>query len=159
MTWLRLDQANGPQCPDCGCRDTELLIGTAVGTWFGGCQLSRPPTPIPPEHATQGAALCGHCGRRFAVRLVDGPVDPQSADVLYSDEEPIVDEAVEIAEDLVAAKKVPMVRMRCPSCQSIRVRVQSTKKPEPPSTRTWRNHVCLDCEYTFQSFEETVLGE
>jgi hypothetical protein len=155
MTYVKLDKADGPKCPHCGCRDSEILKGSAAGSWFGGRQISRP-MEIPPEFATQGTAVCGHCGRRFTVHR---DVEPEAADALYADEEPVVDEPAEIAEDLDAAKKVPMpAKLQCPSCKSFDVIVRSTKRAKPPSTRTWRNHFCRQCNFTFQSYEETDSG-
>lgn len=154
MTYVTLDKADGPECPHCGCLATEILKNTPAGTWFGGRQLSRPEVPIPPEQACQGTAVCSHCRKRFAVRVVEQPVEPEVADVLYGDEEPIIDTAAEIADDLVAAKSVPYpLRLRCPSCGSRRVPVSSTRQPEPPSTLVRRYHKCLACKYTFTSRE------
>lgn len=157
MTYVTLDKADGPKCPQCGCRDTEHIPGTFAGSWFGGRPVKgrgQPPV-VPAEYASMGSAICGNCGTKFPTKLVDFPVEPTVADVLYSNPAPVVDEAAEIADDLVA-KKVPFLRLRCPQCKSADVIVRSTKKAVPPATRTWRNHFCRACEYTFQSYEETV---
>lgn len=156
MTYVTLDKADGPECPHCGCRDTEHIPGTYAGSWFGGRQLKGRGSPplVPAEYASMGSAICKACGTKFPTKLVDMPVVPEAADVVYTDEEPVVDEASEIAEDLVAAKKVPLPRLLCPQCKSPDVIVRSTKRAKPPATRTWRNHFCRQCEYTFQSFEE-----
>lgn len=167
MTYVTLDKADGPECPSCGCRDTEHVPGTFAGSWFGGRAVKGrgQPMVVPAEYASMGTAICGSCGTKFATKLVDFPVEPEPAivPVDFDDDGPFIEPITDkLLDDVLgvtdAAKKVQLPpRLRCPQCNSLDIIVRSTKKAKPPSTRTWRNHFCRACDYTFQSYEETEV--
>ena len=103
-----LDKVDGPDCPGCGCRDTQLL--QKVTDWGDPAERRR----------------CNHCGKKFTARI----------------------ESAELERDN-AKHCVEYPLLTCPYCDSIKTRVQSTRRP-------LRQHTCLDCEEAFQSIERPV---
>ena len=123
MTRIQLDRCRGPECPNCGCRDAELL---------------REPIPDTPQQKTwfgSGLAECNHCRRRFHFKEL--PAQPQPP--------PIEDVSVELEEpaplpDPPRIEKTFMPVVMCDDC-NVQMRITSTKK-------ALRYHRCPQCGNT-----------
>ncbi len=96
MAWLEI--CKGPECPHCGCRDSEILKEPAGGrSWFNS-----------------GRARCRHCGMEFSFQEL--PPEPEPAPIV----EPEQTVPIQIAERTIPAPK-------CPDCGG-EMRVTSTRK-------------------------------
>lgn len=120
---MNLDHCGGPECPRCGCRDTEVLQAPRPDAWF----------------ARAGRARCRHCGRSFIVTadadaaIPAGP-EPEPSAPIESDDPP--------REDGV----VRYVLVRCPECGSSDTAITRTSRPI-------RYHKCRACNHAFKSVE------
>jgi DNA-directed RNA polymerase subunit M/transcription elongation factor TFIIS len=154
MTYARLDLCEGPECPNCGCCDAEILrepvkVEETASRWW----------PI-------GRARCRNCGSEFSfdeirepetrnsnLEIRNKPEMPkpkiqmppplsQQTPPPLEHEEPAIGLPGEEAE-----AGVPYVCVVCPKCKSKKVRVTSSPLPI-------RRHICKDCGYRFKSVEE-----
>ncbi len=120
-----LDQADGPECPYCGCNDTTITQRPPAGEkgvdwWFGF-----------------GQAKCNFCGRSFSVKELPPESEPE---LPPAREEP--------------PSSVPFVSVRCPACKSTNTIVTKSPKPMPEGTIKFRYHKCRACGNKFRSHEK-----
>lgn len=122
--YARLERCEGPECPHCGCNQSEIL---------------REPQPEGETRSWWGSGLarCGHCGATFHFQELSQPTVPAP---VVEHQEPVIETP---AEEPVA---VPYVTVTCPKCGSDQVRVTSTRRPI-------RRHKCRECQHTFKSVE------
>jgi hypothetical protein len=123
------DKADGYDCPECGCTDTEVVIARdPAQEWF-----------------PSGQVHCSACGADFAVKpppmsFPPGTRSPAtSADLPSTAESPVL--------DLASVSYHPV---RCPACRSADVPVYKT------SGRV-RYHACRNpaCKHRFKSVEHS----
>ncbi len=101
MTWERLDPCNGPPCPECGCRDTEIITPPRDNSKIGWYDSGR--------------ARCNHCHTWFHFKEI-----PQSPAIEH--QEPVLDTPP-------VGHAVPYIRVQCPECQSVDAPVTHTQRP------------------------------
>lgn len=153
----QLERSDGPECPRCGCQDTEIMQPRQTSSQRRGknsiwenCILRG--ERVGPENAPPswqgpavwnagGMARCRHCGYYFGFsQLFDSVEDPPQVmppEIEYQDMPPIEpDDGI-----------VRFVCIRCPGCDSKNVRVTS-KRGEI------RYHKCQDCGANFKSKEK-----
>ena len=133
-----LRPAKGPPCPNCGCRDVEIYRAPEAGSW------------------RTGQARCRYCDKVFSFRaeeLEQATTSKEQGDKKMLQHDP----------DRAVVRK----RLRCPRCNSTRVRTHTTNPQKSrgatvPDGRVIRYHWCLDCKktgkpkrlYNFKSIEE-----
>ena len=153
MSYGTLDLCDGPECPRCGCQDTEILAPPRPESevqrdgWFasqrrGQRQSSSQPAvelPQPPsidngngQWDAPGRAVCKHCRKTFFFRQRAEP-------------EPDV-KATEVEVTREPPASVPYFVVTCPACESTDTRVTSTQRPI-------RRHKCRKCGHPFKSVE------
>ncbi len=127
MTRIQLDRCQGPECPNCGCRDAELLRepinGTAAGekSWFGS-----------------GFAECNHCRRRFHFKEVPAEAEPPAIeDTLLEEPEA---ELVTAEPDPPRIKRAIIPEVTCEDCDT-KMKITTVKKHV-------RYHKCPQCGNT-----------
>lgn len=122
--YARLERCEGPECPHCGCNQSEILQqpqpAGETRSWWGS-----------------GLARCGHCRATFHFQEMPAVTTPES---IVEHQEPLIDRLPEVP---VA---VPYVTVCCPQCGSDQTRVTSTRRPI-------RRHKCKACEHRFKSVE------
>lgn len=139
--------ADGPACPQCGCRDSEILrppSATEGESWFRRMQGS-------------GLARCGHCRLVFGFHgKAPATIAPAVADAALGDME---FEAADIAPGEIEpiARDAAYPVRQCPECGSSEIKVTSSgKKPANGSPRI-RYHQCLACSANFKSIDSRNL--
>jgi Zn ribbon nucleic-acid-binding protein len=100
MTVMRIIE--GPECPGCGCRDSQILKMTI---WFNKKR----------EHRE-----CEHCGRRFTVTRSKPPESP--VPLPKPPQQPETPKAVKAG----TVEYRPM-RTKCPNCGSQKTKVASSR--------------------------------
>jgi transcriptional regulator NrdR family protein len=125
-----LERATGPECPRCGCQDTETVRGRSR---WGGPNLER--------------LRCKHClyewrEKKWAKAEPDnGEVEaPSNGDGEHEEREP---------------GAVIYHVLRCPACDSRKTKITSSPKQADPTVPRIRYHECKDCQNTFKSVEKT----
>ena len=152
MSYPSLDLCEGPDCPRCGCQDTEVLDpprprGEIMRDgWFAsgrrprrrqsGAQpavkLPRPPNIGDGEGAAPGRAICKHCGKTFFFRQRPEP-EPEPEAAFKQESRP----PAGVTYHLVS----------CPKCDSTDTRITKTARPI-------RRHKCRACGHPFKSVEK-----
>lgn len=121
---MLLEKCQGPECPRCGCQDSEEVDGR--GRW-GGLVLTR--------------RVCKYCGYLWREKKWGQP-EPSNGDNGESTEaQPPIPDAVIWSV------------IRCPDCKSRDTRVSSSPKPASPDMPRIRRHECKACGNTFKSVE------
>jgi len=147
-----LERCDGPECPRCGCQDSEIL--------------ERPPSPTAASDAMseaqkhygrtswfdRGRARCGFCGLVFHFSELPADLPPaeipppaiQSPPVVETPIPPPVDYQAPVIETPRSGNGAPKLRpIACPDCGSDSVRVTSTRA-------TVRYYSCKACQYRFK---------
>lgn len=130
MTYLRLDRCTGPECPRCGCTDSEIT--------------SEPkPPPINGQQGwwDSGLAYCRACGNEFFFKEVPAPITNGNGHAPSVAVAPI--DAPPEASDPPAGDYALVKKHLCPECKSDQVRVTH-------SLATVRRYQCKECKTRFK---------
>lgn len=142
MSYVRLEAANGPECPHCGCRDARIL---------------REPNPDQEGWWAGGKARCKNCGRVFAFRKVPrrefSELEPEPVPPDVEAEPTMEPETESMAMPLSAENRDTAYPVRaCPECESPDVLVKSSPRAKPGDPKL-RYHICKACHATFKSID------
>ena len=101
MNWERLEPCNGPECPKCNCRDTEIITLPRAESKIGWYDSGR--------------ARCNHCHTWFHFKeIVESPA--------IEHQEPVLDTPPD-------GHAVQYTKTHCPACGSTDTLVTSTRRP------------------------------
>lgn len=130
--FVTLDRADGPPCPNCGCRDAEILREATPRPegWKPDPDVSWWDQQID----TQGRAKCKCCRLEFTFKEV--LTEPEEPEMPIS--EPEAAAVATSAPTVISTQTVPTVA--CPECGAA-MRVTSTR-------RSVRYHKCPKCGKT-----------
>ncbi len=131
MSEFQLNAATGPECPHCGCNDSQVIQSPTGAGWWGRI----------------GKARCKHCHRPFSFQFVGPTAPPPVGPPEIAAQTPPVDhQAAPIATQDVPVGYVRFGRTICPDCGSGDTAIKSTKRPV-------RKHKCRACGFPFKSHE------
>ena len=134
MTRIQLDRCLGPECPNCGCRDAELLRepinGAGEKSWFGS-----------------GLAECNHCGRRFHFKEL--PAQPAPLEETPPEEPQRELAAAEPDPPRIKRAIIPVVT--CQDCDT-KMKITTVKKHV-------RYHKCPKCGNTAKTARQETRAE
>lgn len=119
-----LERCTGPECPRCGCQDSEIVRGG--GRW-------RAPE-IERRH-------CKHCYFEWREKKW-AKAEPTTAAAEPSNGD---------GEHETGA--VVFHVLKCPACQSEKTKITSSPKQKDPTVSRIRYHECKGCGNTFKSVE------
>jgi transcription elongation factor Elf1 len=135
-----LQLSNGPECPRCGCRESEITRPIiAFDGWFA--------------RQNSGQACCGHCGLLFSFSAEEAepstPIAvPETVDEALEGME--CDDADRIMQEVTKPRDTAYPVRGCPECGEADILVYRTMQKVDGVPRV-RYHRCRACGETFKS--------